>query len=196
MKRFVAQTWNNIAEPDIYLHEEGYYVVKFQSISDLQTILYGGPYSINSRPIVLKQWSPDYDFNNEFLTEIPLWVKFPKLPMNCWGCNSLRRMASTLGKPLFADECTTKQTRISYARILIEVNVTKRLPTEVTVIDPTGRKFQQGVVYEWKPEFCGEFNKLGMTVIKLSMKRGQHKKRDSNSLEEEECQKEQFPPGK
>lgn len=48
-------------------------------------------------------------------------------------------MASTLGKSLFADQCTTKQTRVSYARILIEVNVTKKLPTEITVNDPYDR---------------------------------------------------------
>nr|XP_016502431.1 PREDICTED: uncharacterized protein LOC107820630 [Nicotiana tabacum] len=52
-------------------------------------------------------------------------------------------MASTIGTPLFVDACTTNQHRISYARILIEINVTKNLPTEVTVMDPSGRQFQQ-----------------------------------------------------
>lgn len=59
-----------------------------------------------------------------------------------------------LGKPIFADECTTKQSRISYARMLIEVNVTKALPTEIAVMDPSGNVFQQSVAYDWKPEFC------------------------------------------
>ncbi|WMV29785.1 hypothetical protein MTR67_023170, partial [Solanum verrucosum] len=47
-----------------------------------------------------------------------------------------RRIASAIGFPLLADECTTKQTRISYARMLIEVNVTKPIPQQITVMDP------------------------------------------------------------
>lgn len=31
MKRYMLQNWNNIAEPELYLHEEGYYIVKFQT---------------------------------------------------------------------------------------------------------------------------------------------------------------------
>lgn len=70
----------------------------------------------------------NFDFNKEFPTTIPLWVKFPKLPMSCWGKGSLSRIASVIGVPIYADECTAKQTRISYARMLIEVNITQLLP--------------------------------------------------------------------
>lgn len=66
-------------ERELYLHEEGYYVIKFQTIEDLNEVFYAGPYSINNRPILLKAWTPDFDFNVEFPTEIPLWVKFPNL---------------------------------------------------------------------------------------------------------------------
>ncbi|XP_075083780.1 uncharacterized protein LOC142167787 [Nicotiana tabacum] len=69
--------------------------------------------------------------------------------MNCWVSASLSKIASTSGKLLFADECTTKRTRISYARMLIETNITKALPTKVTVMDPRGKQFQQKLVYEW-----------------------------------------------
>ncbi|XP_009768155.1 uncharacterized protein [Nicotiana sylvestris] len=166
MHRYISQHWNNVAEPDLFLHEDGYYIVKFLSLSDLREILYGGSYTINSKLVILKQWSLEFDFNTEFLIEIPLWVKFPKLPMNCWGINSLSRIASTLGNPLFADQCITKQTRVSYTRILIEVNVTKKLPTEITVNYLLGRQFQQPIEFEWKPEFFSEYLKIGHDCMK------------------------------
>ncbi|KAG5575957.1 hypothetical protein H5410_056091 [Solanum commersonii] len=50
------------------------------------------------------------------------------------------RIASAIGKPIYAYECITKQTTISYARMLIETNVTKPLPKEITVHDPNGRQ--------------------------------------------------------
>ncbi|XP_075098038.1 uncharacterized protein LOC142175354 [Nicotiana tabacum] len=96
------------------------------------------------------------------MTEIPLWVKFPKLPISSWGCGSLERIASALGKPLFANECTTKQTRISYARMLIhEVNVSKLLPDKITIMEPNRQKFQQEVECEWKPQFCPQCLTIG-----------------------------------
>ncbi|XP_070034451.1 uncharacterized protein [Nicotiana tomentosiformis] len=124
-------------------------------------IFYVGPYTINNRSIILKPWTPEFDFSKEFPTNIPLWVKFPNLTMSCWSSKSLSRISSVLGTPLYADECTTKQTRISYARMLIEVNVSRTLPEEITVIDPKGRKFQHHVTYDWKPMFCDKCQIVG-----------------------------------
>ncbi|KAH0764740.1 hypothetical protein KY285_000611 [Solanum tuberosum] len=86
---------------------------------------------------------------------------FPKLPLNCWSVGSLSRIASAIRVHLFADECTTKQTRISYARMLIEVNVTKAIPQQITVMDPNGGTFMQEVVLEWRPQFCDKCQKIG-----------------------------------
>ncbi|KAK6780279.1 hypothetical protein RDI58_022463 [Solanum bulbocastanum] len=88
---------------------------------DMQEIFYNGPYTINNKPIILKPWSIDFDLSKEFPTEIPLWVKFPNIPMTYWSKDFLSRIASAVGKPVYADECTTKQTRISFARMLIEL---------------------------------------------------------------------------
>lgn len=55
---------------------------------------------------------------------------------------------STLGNPLFADDCTTNVARISYARILIEMYITRPLPKCVKVKDPKGVVFEQEVTYE------------------------------------------------
>ncbi|XP_019261722.1 PREDICTED: uncharacterized protein LOC109239591 [Nicotiana attenuata] len=154
MSKYVRQNWNTVPEPETYYHEEGYYVVKFKNIADMNEILYAGPYSINNRPMILKQWTPDFDCNAEFLTELPLWVKFPYLPMSCWSKDSLSRIASAIGVPKYVDKCTAKQTRISFARMLIEVNVTKTLPSKITVMDPSRKTFQQGVIFEWKLEYC------------------------------------------
>ncbi|KAH0686275.1 hypothetical protein KY289_017033 [Solanum tuberosum] len=92
----------------------------------MQEVFYNGTYTINNKPIILKPWSIDFDLSKEFPMEIPLWVKFPNLPMTCWSKNSLSRIASAVGKPVYADECTAKQTRISFARMLIEPREIRR----------------------------------------------------------------------
>ncbi|TMX05238.1 hypothetical protein EJD97_000234, partial [Solanum chilense] len=120
-------------------------------------------YNAMNRYIMMNwsKWCSDFDFGKEFLAEIPLWVNFPRLPLNCWGVGSLSRITSAIGVPLFADECTTKQTRISYARMMIEVDVTKAIPQQITVADTNGRTFVQEVVMEWKPHYCDKCQKIG-----------------------------------
>ncbi|XP_019230577.1 PREDICTED: uncharacterized protein LOC109211493 [Nicotiana attenuata] len=175
--------------PEVYLHDEGYYVVRFNSVTDMHAVYYNGPYTISNRPIILKPWTTDFDFSKEFPSEIPLWVKFPNLPMNCWGSKSLSRIASVLGTPVFADECTTKQSRISYARMLVEINVSRPLPNEITVIDPKGKYFQQQVTYDWKPNFCGVYQVVGHKCREKDVDDGQkevqHRRKRNKTVTQE-----------
>ena len=45
--------------------------------------------------------------------------------------------------------------------MLIEVDVTKAIPQQITVADPSGRTFVQEVVMEWKPQYCDKCQKIG-----------------------------------
>ncbi|XP_009766307.1 uncharacterized protein [Nicotiana sylvestris] len=177
MEKYIAQAWSKVNIPDLFLHDEGYYIAKFDTIGDLKDILYGGPYTINGRLMVLKQWTPEFDIKAEVLMEIPLWVTIPNLPMSYWGNKTLSKLASAIGKPLFADECITKQIRISYARILVEANVTKKLPTEVTLQETSGKQIQLQVEYEWKPKYCINCMEIGYdcTVEKKVRKEEQYR---------------------
>lgn len=85
---------------------------------------------------------------------IPLRVKFPNLTLNCRSMNSLSRIGSVPGRPPYADECTSKVDRVSYAFMLIEMGVTKPLPNSVKARYPMGKIFDQQVVYDWKLEYC------------------------------------------
>lgn len=90
-------------------------------------------------------------------------MKLPDLPLNYWGAETLSKIASRLGKPLFADACTAKQKRLSYARVLVEMNITQNLPKEVEIVDPAGRTFVQNIKYDWKPLFCKKCTRFGHT---------------------------------
>ncbi|XP_010667082.1 uncharacterized protein LOC104884178 [Beta vulgaris subsp. vulgaris] len=59
-----------------------------------------------------------------------------------------------IGVPLFADECTTHQQRITFARLLVEVDVTKDLPKSVSIEDGSGRVIEQTIHFEWAPCCC------------------------------------------
>lgn len=39
------------------------------------------------------------------------------------GGKSLERLASAVGKPVRTDECTVQQTKVAYARVLVDVDI-------------------------------------------------------------------------
>ncbi|XP_021744067.1 uncharacterized protein LOC110710117 [Chenopodium quinoa] len=159
--RFFAQQWNDMQKPDVYWHDDGYFIINMCSSDDRDTILCSGPHMFFGKPAIVKPWCPDFDFHAEILRTIPLWVKFPNLPLNCWGSHTLSRLGSLLGVPICADECTTRQLRVSFARVLIEIDVTKPLPSSVWVESPLKELLEIRMVYEWAPSFCSKCNKIG-----------------------------------
>lgn len=124
-------------------------------------MLFVGPYMIARRPIVIKEWVVDFCFEKEILKEIPLWIRLPKLPFNCSSGDSLSRIGSVLGTPICADECTSTQQRISYARLLVEIDITKPLVYTVQIEGDNWQRVEQQVYYEWVPMFCQKCHVVG-----------------------------------
>lgn len=96
----------------------------------------------------MKPWTPEFDFNEKILSIIPLWIKLPNLSLNCWNIVALSKIGSSLRQALYADECTTHASRISFAQILVEVDVTRELSKSIKVWDPKENIYEQKVWYE------------------------------------------------
>ncbi|CAI8617258.1 unnamed protein product [Vicia faba] len=74
---------------------------------------------------------------------------------------SLSKIGSAIDTPLVTDECTANKLRVSYARILVEVDITHNLAKEVIVKDREGQIMKQPIEYEWKTLFCETCHKGG-----------------------------------
>ncbi|XP_058755378.1 uncharacterized protein LOC131628567 [Vicia villosa] len=110
---------------------------------------------------MLREWKPDFDLKRDMLRTLPIWVKLPKLPLHLWGAKSLSKIGSAIGVPLVTDECTANKLRVSYARIFVEIDITKEMPKEIAIKDCEGRKLLQPVEYEWKPLYCERCKSIG-----------------------------------
>ncbi|XP_075098965.1 uncharacterized protein LOC142175862 [Nicotiana tabacum] len=154
LERFIAATWNFALKPKIFYHNDGYFVVHFNSLEDKDVVLCSGTYTINNKPIIIKAWTHTFSFHSEVLQTIPPWVHLPNLPLSCWKRETLSRIESGLEVSIYVDECTTKEERISYARLLMEMNITRPLPKTIKVKDSTGDISDQEIVYDWVPECC------------------------------------------
>lgn len=129
------------AKPKLQFHDDGYYVVLFQSIVDNDNVLHGGLYTMCGKPIVLKKWNPSFHLHDEMIIML-LWVRLLGLPVIFKGAKTLSQLATTIGVPLFANDSTTRQAQVSYACILIEVDITKPLLLRYNL------KNEKGVIVE------------------------------------------------
>ncbi|KAH1253521.1 hypothetical protein GmHk_04G010152 [Glycine max] len=150
LKNFMEKAWNFVSLPDMYYHDDGYFMLRFKSHADMDAVLMKGPYTIRNMPLILQEWRPDFDLKKDMLSTIPIWVKLPKLALHLWGETSLNKIGSAIGIPPVTDECTTHRLRVSYARILVEVDITQKMLDEITITDNKGLKRKQPIEYEWR----------------------------------------------
>lgn len=69
-----------------------------------------------------------------------------------------------IGKPIHCDDHTTNMTRLSYVRVLIEVDLLLDLPTSVNVVLLNGIFLSQQVMFEALPRFYKYCRVLGHTI--------------------------------
>ncbi|XP_021747460.1 uncharacterized protein LOC110713310 [Chenopodium quinoa] len=111
-----------------------------QNDYDMHTFMNAGPHMFYGRAAIVKPSSDKFDFHFEVLRTVSLWVRLPNLPLNCWGVDTLSRIGSVIGVPLYADDCTSKQLRVE---------------------NPDGNLIEQKLIFEWSPPFCKKCNKVG-----------------------------------
>ena len=155
--RALSQSWG----ASFQQHESGWLIFRFAREEDSQRILAGGPYFVYGRPLLLKHMPVCFEFKEDDISLTPVWATLPSLPLECWHPNALGKIGSRLGTPIAMDTLTMKMERVSYARILVEVDASKKLKEEVEFVMPNGITRKQPVVYEFTPKFCTDCNRFG-----------------------------------
>ncbi|XP_058753527.1 uncharacterized protein LOC131626708 [Vicia villosa] len=120
-----------------------------------------GPYFIYVKPLFMKYWSIDFELTTDLLRVLPLWITLSNLPLHLWGSKSISKITSAVGRPITTDECTTRKLRISYARVLVEVDITKPVKESVTIQGHNGKEWEQKIEYEWRSKYCQTCLKIG-----------------------------------
>jgi len=144
-----------------WLHRSGWIVFKFLSEEDRLEVLNGGPYFAYGRNLMLKILPRCFTFGDEEVATIPLWIQLPDLPLDCWNVRALSKIASRVGNPITTDKLTRTKERLSFARVMVEVDVSKELVSSVEMRLPTGVVYHQAVVFEFRPKYCKKCKVFG-----------------------------------
>ncbi|KAL2243784.1 UNVERIFIED_CONTAM: hypothetical protein Sindi_0496400 [Sesamum indicum] len=114
---------------------------------------------IQGFPMQIFKWSPTFTPAQES-SLIPVWICFPELPAHLFHKDALFAVANMIGTPLQIDDCTFNQSKLSKARIGIEIDLTKPL-VEGFNIQINGVTIHQKVEYEQLPKYCNLCKHVG-----------------------------------
>ncbi|XP_074267052.1 uncharacterized protein LOC141590354 [Silene latifolia] len=126
----------HIASPVVQYYRNGWFSFRFTSQEDMNNVLREGPWKLGSSSLIMKQWYPNFSMEMDKVSTVPIWVLLPDLEPFLWLESVLSKMASKIGKPFFADLNTTCKTKLSFARILVEADVSATLPDQIVLNTP------------------------------------------------------------
>ena len=92
--------------------------------------------------------------------------------MEYWTSTCFGHIASTVGILLHLDPLTENQTKLSFARICVEVGVDCEFPTSVLLDRGNGNYSTIKIEYPWAPQCCTECKLFGHNVVNCPVKKG------------------------
>ncbi|CAI0453976.1 unnamed protein product [Linum tenue] len=136
----------------------GFYAVRFTSQIDYETAAAGGPWMIGDFYITVRPWRKNFNPQMAEVASTMVWARFPGLPREFINKEAVERIAEKIGKPVRVDRATQTGDRGKYARVNIEVDLTKPLLSKFKIEGLT-----YYVEYEGLHRICTECGKYGHT---------------------------------
>ncbi|KAJ6880904.1 hypothetical protein NC652_034046 [Populus alba x Populus x berolinensis] len=78
---------------------------------------------------------------------VPVWFLLPNLPLECWSQDCLSKINNVIGKYIRFDDLTLSMSQVSFARVMIEVNLSAKLPRALNISMLDGTLIKQKIVY-------------------------------------------------
>lgn len=119
--------WKPKAFLDLVALENGYFLVKFYAMEDYKFARDEGPWTVLDHYLVVKEWAPDFDPMTDRTEKLIVWVRFPCLPIEYFDWKFLKKVGEKIGRPIRADQNTGTTARGRFARLCVEVDITKPL---------------------------------------------------------------------
>ena len=131
----VNRIWSSVGkESRIHVQFIGKTIVLFR-IEDASTrsrVLNRKFWHISEVPLMVGEWTPETARSPLDLSAMPLWVDLQNVPGYLYSKKGLSFLAHTMGKFIKLHPNTERCIRIDVARVLVEVDLTKPLPSKIS----------------------------------------------------------------
>lgn len=160
--RRLRTLWHPKASMDLIAMENDYYLARFVSMDDYKFAKFEGPWMILDHYLIVKSWTPNFNPHADATEKVLVWVRFPCLPIEYFDVDFLWKVGSKIGTPIKVDEATGMVSRGKFARLCVEVDITKPLLSRFKLHGQVRRTEYEGIhlvcfecgVYGHKKETC------------------------------------------
>ncbi|XP_019178319.1 PREDICTED: uncharacterized protein LOC109173535 [Ipomoea nil] len=118
---------------EIVAIDNDYFLVKFGSKDDLDFAKFEGPWMILDHYLIVKEWEPNFDPMTDKTEKVLVWVRFPCLPIEYYSGIFLWKVGDKIGCPFRVDHATSQASGGRFARICVEIDITKPLLSMFTL---------------------------------------------------------------
>ncbi|KAJ0961561.1 hypothetical protein J5N97_001546 [Dioscorea zingiberensis] len=131
----------------------GFFLIRCETEKMMETILEEGPWTINGMVLHLLRWKPDFQACYEKLSTATIWIQMYNLPLEYMDVETLEPLATNIGQVVKVDLTTLVGDRAKFARVCVELDLTKPLKRGIWAQSPAKRFFIP-ILYEKLPTFC------------------------------------------
>lgn len=107
--------------------EKGFFLVRFYSREDYFHVLGKGPWIVLGHYLAVMKWRPNFRPSKEHISSTMVWIRFPEIPVEFFHEQTLLRLGNPIGRAIKVDDTTMAATRGRYARVCVEIDLTKPL---------------------------------------------------------------------
>ncbi|CAN0906412.1 hypothetical protein LINGRAHAP2_LOCUS24233 [Linum grandiflorum] len=127
----------------------GCFLVRFRCREDYDLAISGGPWMLGDTYLIVHHWFKGCNPWTNQVTQAMAWIQLPDLPIELYNPEAVLRIASRIGKPVRVDRATKEGARGKYARVCVDIDLSKRLLLKYKV---EGNTYL--VVYEGLYKIC------------------------------------------
>ena len=134
----------------------GFFLVRFFSKEDLNSILKRGPWFMGDHFLSIRPWEPFFKPSSANVSLVVVWIRLYELPFELYEAEVLREIRESIGKVLRIEMHTAMEARGKYARLCIQIDINKPLINTILI-----ERFEQAVNYEGIQKLCFSCGRLG-----------------------------------
>lgn len=149
LNKKLREMWKPMGGMSVIDLPRQFFMIRFEKEEELYAALTGGPWKMFGSYLLVKRWSPRFNPMSDEIVTTPVWVRLMNIPVNFYHRAILFGIAEGLGIPVKADTTMLHLERARFARVCVEVDLTKPLKGSVRVNDD--RYF---VAYEGLSKIC------------------------------------------
>lgn len=133
LETFLHRRWLHNGTIKIIDMADGFFLVYFSFDKDYDYALFEGPWMLQDHYLTVQRWGPSFLQSAEVSSKVAVWLRIPKLPLELYNVQFLNRIGSSLGTMLKIDRLTSIYSREKFARICVEMDLSKPLVSHVVI---------------------------------------------------------------